>query len=141
RGKYGVGAVIFANGIGYRTDTGKPHPTNWAQFWDTTTFPGPRGLYVATYGTFCWEPALLADGVDPSKLYPLDYNRAQQSLNKIKPSVHLWISSTATGVQALVSGDVTYSVEPNGRIAAAKAQGAKVDFDYGQALISADFWV
>lgn len=43
--KYGVTSVLYTFGIAYRADLGRPtHPTNWAEFWDTKKFPGPRAL-------------------------------------------------------------------------------------------------
>jgi putative spermidine/putrescine transport system substrate-binding protein len=138
----GIVADTSAVGIGYRTDLGlTSHPTSWADFWDTTKFPGPRGLYPGTFTTGPWEPALLADGVDPAHLYPIDFNRALKSLDKIKCAVKVWADKSATGIQAIVSGDVNYTYAGNGRIILAKTGGAKVDFDYGQALVDYDVFI
>ena len=51
-------------------------PQNWADFWDTETFPGPRGL-PDTGDRDWWLPAaaLLADGVKKEDLFPLDLDR------------------------------------------------------------------
>jgi putative spermidine/putrescine transport system substrate-binding protein len=142
RQEYGVASVLYANGIAYRTDRGRTeHPKNWAEFWDTKKFPGPRALPTGTYAIPPWEAALLADGVAPDKLYPIDFKRATASLDKIKPSVKVWFNNTAEGIQALVSGEVDYAFVSYARTFQAKSQGAKVDFEYGQAFLFLDYFV
>lgn len=140
--KYGVIAVLYCYAIAYRTDLGRAdHPTNWVEFWDTKKFPGPRALPSGNAYNPPWTSALLGDGVAPDKLYPLDFKRAAASLDKIKGSVKVWYTETAGGIQAIVSGEVDYASAPTGRIIAARAQGAKIDIDYGQALRYADYFV
>jgi len=140
--KHGVIAVLYCYAIAYRTDLGRTdHPKNWAEFWDTKKFPGPRALPSGNAYNPPWTSALLADGVPPDKLYPLDFKRAAASLSKIKDSVKVWYTETAGGIQAIVSGEVDYASAPTGRIIAARAQGAKIDIDYGQALRYADYFV
>jgi putative spermidine/putrescine transport system substrate-binding protein len=142
RPKFGVAAVIYSFGIAYRTDLGRSdHPKSHAELWDVGKFPGPRALPTGTFANPPWEAALLADGVAPEALYPLDFSRATKSLDAIKPNVSVWFDNTAPGVQALVSGDVDYALLPNGRVLQSKAQGAPVDFEYGQALSYVDYFV
>ena len=52
------------------------HPQGWAEFWDLKAFPGPRTLPDMASGQAPLEFALIADGVTPDKLYPLDLPRA-----------------------------------------------------------------
>ena len=52
----------------------RPVPKNWPEFWDAAKFPGRRGLLARPQDTL--EAALLADGVKPSELYPMDLDRA-----------------------------------------------------------------
>jgi putative spermidine/putrescine transport system substrate-binding protein len=142
RKQYGVAAVAYSFGIAYRTDLKRSaHPTTWQQFWDANAFPGPRALPAGTFANPPWESALLADGVAPNQLYPIDFNRVFTSLDKIKPSVKNWFTDTAAGVQALVSGDVDYASLPNGRVLQAKSQGAPVDFEYSQSMFNIDYFV
>jgi putative spermidine/putrescine transport system substrate-binding protein len=142
RPDYGVAAVMYSYGIGYRTDLGRSdHPISYAELWDTKKFPGPRALPTGTFANPPWEAALLADGVAPDKLYPIDFERATKSLDRIKPNVTVWFDNTAPGVQALVSGDVDYGLMPNGRVLQSKSEGAPVDFEYGQALLYVDYFV
>lgn len=138
----GVVAVMYSYGIAYRTDGDrKSHPTTYAELWDAEAFPGPRALPTGTFANPPWEAALLAAGTPADKLYPLDMEKALASLDKIKPNVSVWFDNTAQGVQALISGDVDYGLMPNGRVLQAKAEGAPVEFEYGQALLYSDYFV
>lgn len=138
---YGVGSDTFSVAICYGTNTFSKdnHPKNWAEFWDTAKYPGARTMWKYPLGTL--ESALLADGVKPENLYPLDVDRAFKSLDKIKKNVKLWWTSGAQTPQALSSGDVTLAASWNSRIAEAKREGAPVDLEYNQALIGGDSWV
>src|SRR5258705_369542 len=72
--------AIFANGISYcalgtnlcyrRDKFPNGGPQSWADFWDVKKFPGTRSLYNNAPRTLAF--ALLADGVAPDKLYPMD---------------------------------------------------------------------
>jgi putative spermidine/putrescine transport system substrate-binding protein len=66
----------------------KTHPMTWAEFWDTKKFPGPRSLRNHPVDNL--EYALLADGVSPDKLYPIDVDRAFKKLDEIAPSISVW---------------------------------------------------
>ena len=67
---------------------------------------------------------------------------AQQLADKIKSRrVVVWYDDVAAGMQALVSGEVDYAFLPNGRVLQAKAQGAPVDFEYGEAFLLTDLFV
>lgn len=133
---------FYACGIAYRTDLSvEGHPTNWAEFWDTERFPGPRSLPRADYWVPAWEAALLADGVAKEELYPLDFDRALGSFDKIKSSVSVWYNDTAAGVQALVGGEVDYAFLCHNRVVAARGEGASVDVEHNEAILLSDMWV
>jgi len=138
---YGVASETFAVAIAYNTDTfnSSNHPKTWSDVWNTKKFPGARSFQKYAEGTL--EAALLADGVKPDKLYPLDVNRAFASLDKIKPSVKSWWTSGAQAPQLLASGELSTAAAWNGRVLAAKKQGSPVEVEYNQAIIFADSWV
>ncbi|MFK4529280.1 putative spermidine/putrescine transport system substrate-binding protein [Bradyrhizobium japonicum] len=139
---YGIGALAYSSAIAFNTKhfpLGK-HPQSWADVWDTQKFPGPRILGAGTYGVPPTEQALMADGVPPQQLYPLDLERSYRSLSKIRPHVVKWITTAAMAPQALVDGEAVIAVGGDGRIGQLKAQGAPVDFVWNQALFSADYW-
>lgn len=104
--KWGVGSNVSATVLAYRTDAFQPGkgPVSWADFWDTKAFPGRRSLF--RYARYSVEEALIADGVAPAKLFPLDVNRAFASLDRIKRHVDVWWTSGAQATQLMTSREV-----------------------------------
>lgn len=138
---YSIGQELYFTNIAYNTELfpSGNHPKSWADFWDTSKFPGPRALYKSPMGTL--ESALLADGVAPEQLYPLDVDRALKSLDKLKKDVKVWWDAGAQPAQLLSTKEVAVSAAWNGRISTVKAQGAKVDNEFNQALAMSTSWV
>ena len=138
---YGIGSDTFNVALAYNTNSFSKanHPQTWAEFWDTKKFPGARSMWKYPLATL--ESALLADGVKPENLYPLDVDRAFKSLDKIKSNVKIWWATGAQPPQALASGDVTAAAAWNGRITTAKSQGSPEDVEYNESLVCGDSWV
>jgi len=82
-----LGTNVYAVTLGFNTETMKNHPRSWADFYNVRDFPGRRSLPRNPIHTL--EGALLADGVAPSELYPLDVERAFAKLDEIKPHIAL----------------------------------------------------
>lgn len=146
KNEYGVGAVVYSVVMAYNTQdfpASKPRPQNWAEFFDTTKFPGPRGMArcekIVDGGDL--EFAELASGVDKDKLYPIDLDRAFKKLAQLKPSVGRWWQSGADAPQSLVNGEISVSTAYNGRVYGAKKQGAPLDFTWNQSLLQYDYWI
>jgi putative spermidine/putrescine transport system substrate-binding protein len=124
--------------MAYRTDVYKTNqPTGWADFWDTKKFPGRRGLYRNPKGIM--ESALLADGVAPKDLYPLNIDRAFAMLDKIRSDVAVWWTSGAQNTQILQSGEVDMADTWSARAFAAIESGAPVNIVW-KGLYSIDGW-
>ena len=128
---------IAAYHIAWNTKLVKPgaEPKDWPGFW---AFSGRRGLWKRPYQTM--EVALMADGVDKDKLYPLDVDRALKSLAKIKDGVYWW-ERGAQVAQILIDGEVEVTAAWNGRVYDPKKSGAPVDYHLNQALLVADAWL
>lgn len=88
--QHAVGAALYATVIVYPTGAAQV-PANWRDFWDVSRFENTRALRRSPVGTL--EFALLADGVDPTKLYPLDTTRAFGSLERIRTATMFWEDS------------------------------------------------
>ena len=108
-------------------------PASWADFWDVKKFPGRRALRNHPIATL--EAALMADGVAPDKLYPLDVDRAFKKLEEIKPHITVWWTSGAQSAQLLNDGEVDMEMAWNGRVSAVAKEGAKVAFTYNQGIL------
>lgn len=138
----GVGTVLYAKVIAFNTKkyTRENGPRSWADVWDVNKFPGPRIIDAGNYVIPPIEYVLLADGVAPGNLYPLDFKRAYAAFSRIKPNVVKWATSAALETEALVSGEGVIGPAQQGRIEQAKQQGAPVDYVWNQALIEHSYW-
>jgi putative spermidine/putrescine transport system substrate-binding protein len=124
--------------MAYRTDVYKKEaPAGWADFWNTTKFPGRRGLYRNPKGVL--EAALLADGVAPKDLYPLDVDRAFKMMDKIRSEVAVWWTAGAQNTQILQNGEVDMADTWSARAFAAIDSGAPVNIVW-KGLYSIDGW-
>ncbi|HEY0296425.1 MAG TPA: ABC transporter substrate-binding protein [Bordetella sp.] len=118
------GFSVYSVLMAYRTDKYANGPAGWRDFWDTDKFPGRRGMFRYPGGTM--ENALLADGVAPKDLYPIDVDRALKSLSKIRKSVSVWWTNGAQNTQILQNGEVDMSDTWNSRVLTAIDAGAPV---------------
>ncbi len=109
--------------------------TSWADFWNVKDFPGKRAL--PDYASYALPLALLADGVKPENLYPLDVDRAFASLQKIKGSVAVWWTSGAQAPQLLEDKEVKYSAAWSGRVVG----NPRLDYTYNQGLLQVSYFV
>ena len=108
-------------------------PQSWRDFWDVKKYPGPRALYNGPFNNL--EFALLADGVAPKDLYPLDMDRAFRSLDKIKKFVEVWWTAGAQPAQLLTDKEVVMTSAWNGRIYNIIKHGVKAGIQWNQGII------
>jgi putative spermidine/putrescine transport system substrate-binding protein len=131
--KHWVAWYMFSTILAWNKDALKgEQPQTWADFWDVKKFPGPRSLGNDTANNL--EFALMADGVAPNKLYPLDVDRAFRKLGELKPQLKVWWQSGAQSVQLIQSGEVNLISLWNARALAAE-KGANVGFTFNQGML------
>lgn len=142
RFEYGLEMLVWAQVLAYRTDLFKGAvPQGWADFWDTKKFPGDRAMYGTTSGGWPeMEFALMAAGVPPDKLYPLDIDKALASYSKIKKDVVKWWDTGAVPTQLLTDREVAMTTVWNGRMAAIQAAGVPAAISWKQGLSKRDAW-
>lgn len=134
-----IGTYSYAGGLGYdpaRHPDGK-HPTTYAEFWDIEKFPGRRGLRSRVSENL--EMALLADGVDPKDLYPLDIERGFKALDRIKPAIRKWIETTPETVTLIGSRELDFTYTYLSRVLPAKANGMSIAMSMKQTLNSLEY--
>jgi len=132
-GRDRVPNYIFSGGVAWNTQqNGARQPRNFREFWDVEQFPGRRAMRNRVSETL--EAALLADGVAPKDLYPLDVERGFAALERIKPQVRKWFEQTAQMVTLLQSREIDWMYAYPNRIRVAQESGIPVDFSFAQTL-------
>ena len=114
------------------------HPVDFAGFYDITKYPGRRVMRSLASETL--EVALVADGVAPKDLYPLDVDRAFRALDRIKPHVSKWANTTPEQVTSVVQNEGDFSYSYFNRVKASQKAGATLDFSFEQTVNSLDYF-
>lgn len=141
RYKFSVDMLPYAQINGYRTDVFPEGPTDWADFWNTEKFPGPRTMISGSGGLNPYlEAALMADGVAMTDLYPIDIDRAYNSLDKVRDSVVRWWDAGAIPAQMLSDKEAVMAVIWNGRMQALLDEGVPVKPVWNQGGLYTDVW-
>ena len=133
---YGVGYIEYSQVMAWNKDKFGTAQLTPADFFDVQKYPGLRVLSADPSQTL--EFALVASGVPPNKLYPLDINRAFTELDKLKGNV---VFKDVTGQAALISqGDAAMAYIANGRIATDIQQGANWAYAWNGAVSVTEHW-
>ncbi len=130
-----ISYCAFAEAICYNTEAfPNGHPTSWADVWNVEKFPGRRMLQDAKAISPNLEFALLASGVNPSELYPLDVKKAFDMLRKIRPSVAKFFDSGAMGASLLAEKTAVLGALWTNRVDTLRQAGAPVAVEWNQAM-------
>jgi putative spermidine/putrescine transport system substrate-binding protein len=118
-------ADVYSYNVVYRNGAFDGNaPSGWSDFFDTSKFPGKRAVW-GSYGVYgLIEGALIADGVAPDDLYPLDLERAFARLDEIKGDLTFY-DTLAQAEGMMVGGDVDLLVAVNLNGFAAAQNGAE----------------
>ncbi|MDO8211988.1 extracellular solute-binding protein [Conexibacter sp. CPCC 206217] len=123
----------------YNSDTfASDPPSTWADFFDVERYPGKRAIPSFYYNGII-EGALIADGVDPKELYPLDLDRAFKKMDSIKDDLLVY-NTLAQSIQQLVSGDVAMGIYTDSAAWQAADAGATIEPIWDQAFIYINLW-
>jgi putative spermidine/putrescine transport system substrate-binding protein len=138
--RWGCASYMFAYVITYQADAfGGRKPMTWKDFWNVKDFPGKRALRKHIDGQL--EAALLADGADPKKLYPIDMKRALDKIKEIKPHCIFW-STGAEAQQLLRDREVTICSAWNHRAAVTRREtNRRVDFHFNEGIAWIASWI
>jgi len=138
---FGVASCAYAEVIAWNK---KRNPglsdLKWSDFWDTERIPGPRAFRDLPATTL--EAALLADGVSPDHLYPLDVDRAFKKLDALraKTKIVLWTAGSEP-IEFLKDRTAVLSTAWNGRIRDAQNEGMPLEMSFNQATLDWLWWV
>jgi putative spermidine/putrescine transport system substrate-binding protein len=114
-------------------------PAGWADFWNQEKFPGSRCMQ--RYAARILPLALAADGMATDKLYPMNIDRAFQSLDKIKPAVRVWWTQGQQSQQLLRDGEIDLIALWHGRVLELIDEGKPIEIVWDQAQIDRAYWV
>lgn len=132
---YSVPEVLWSRVMFYdKKQFAAAHPQGWAEVWDTKRFPGKRTFASKANGG-ALEVALIADGVAPDKLYPLDIDRALKSLGRIRDDI-LWYDTNAQAEQFMTDGQAVLGLVPDGRALSVIDHGAPIALEYNQSMMT-----
>ncbi len=139
---YFVGGFFIGIAQGWLTET-YPNggPEDWADFFDTEKFPGKRA-WPGAPGSYdqSFEIALLADGVAPEDLYPLDFERARAKLDELRGDM-VFYQSYPEVQQLLTSGSAAIAVTVTGQYTALERAGEDVTIQWNQAFVNPNGFV
>lgn len=135
--KWSVPSTAFTTVLAYNKKKYKDkQPQSWKDFFDVKTFPGTR--FFGPFATASLEIALMADGVPPDKLYPLDVERAFRKLKEFRPHITGFPATFGAATQLIVDGEADMLFLPENRLFAAIRSGADYGFTYNQGLMNFD---
>jgi putative spermidine/putrescine transport system substrate-binding protein len=132
--KFQVGSFIYAMVLGYNAKAiaKGSEPKSWAEFWDIKKWPQRRTLPDMASGTPSLEFALLADGVPMNKLYPIDIERAFNSMSRIRSAIPKFWDTGALSSTMLADNEVAMGAIWSTRLQVAIDQGAPLDVQWNQ---------
>lgn len=128
-----AGAYLNSFVIVYREDAYPEAPQGWADFWDVEKFPGKRA--ISNYYEGIAEAAVLADGVTPEDVYPLDLDRAFEKLDELKPNITV-VDGFAALRQAIQTGQVDMALLPSGSAATSVMDTPGLAISWEQNILS-----
>jgi len=137
-GKYGVANYVFSNVLAY--DSGATRgiaPDSWTDFFDLQRFPGKRTMCKWIQGQL--EFVLLADGVAPAALYPLDVDRAFKKLAPMLPHIIFW-DGGAQSQQLFREGEVVMGNIWHTRANLLNKEAPHFKWTWSQNLLFASAW-
>ncbi|BCB75697.1 ABC transporter substrate-binding protein [Phytohabitans flavus] len=115
----------YANIFSYNADLyPNEKPTKIEDFFDVKRFPGKRIVYDYPKAGLL-EAALVADGVPPEKVYPIDLDRALKKIDTIKSSI-VFAPSYGAIQQMLVDRQASMVLTVTARSIVSAQSGAKL---------------
>lgn len=137
--------ILYATMFAYNTEAfADGGPQTIEDVWDVEKFPGTRALQQIPQKNLEW--ALIADGVEPDKVYEVlateeGQNRAFAKLDEIKDNV-IWWSEGAQPPQMLADKEAVIATAYNGRIFNAQVnEDQPFEIMWDHQMFETDGWV
>lgn len=135
-----VPSFTYAVMLAYNPDVLDSAPRSWTDFFDTEAFPGKRAIYGESASGGTLEIALLADGVAPEDLYPLDVDRALAKLDTIRDDLVIF-DTMADSERLMVEGDVAMIEGWQARVLGARLEGSRFKVIPSERIVAYDVFM
>jgi putative spermidine/putrescine transport system substrate-binding protein len=136
--EFGICNYTYSNVLAYDTKkVGDNPPTSWVDFFDTAKYPGKRTMCKWIQGQL--EAVLLADGVKPEEIYPLDVDRAFKKLEPLLPDLIFW-ENGAQSQQLFRDGEVVMGNIWHTRANLLRKENPQYTWTWNQNLMFASAW-
>jgi putative spermidine/putrescine transport system substrate-binding protein len=138
--QHGIEVGTFGMVLAWDGDAYETAPSSMSDLWDVQRFPGKRCFFNNPQYGWTLEAALLADGVAPDALYPLDVDRALAKLDEIKSDITWWTSG-AQSIESFENGSCDIGILWANRATTAKTEnGFPMEITWNQAGYSNSVW-
>lgn len=138
--EHGIQVGTFGMVLAWDGEAYDQAPTSMSDLWDLQKFPGKRCFFNNPQYGWTLEAALLADGVAPADLYPLDVDRALGKLDEIKSDITWWTSG-AQSIESFENGSCDIGILWANRASSAKADnGFPMEISWNGAGYSNSVW-
>lgn len=129
---------FYAYALAWNTKDADNHPNSWNDFFDTARYTGTRGIPGG--GSFgALEIARVGSGTPSTDVYPIDVDKAIQSLTTLRKNGRLeFYSNGADLMNKLGTGELDYSLAFSNRVIAGIKQGLPVDMTLNGAMAVPD---
>ncbi|WP_119166728.1 ABC transporter substrate-binding protein [Algihabitans albus] len=139
RTDWGVGSYLYSFALTWDRNKLPSRPETWADFWNVKDFPGRRTLRNNVEGML--EAALLADGVAPEDIYPIDLERAFAKIREIKDDTIFWTSGSQSQ-ELFRNGEVALGNLWHTRaLLLRKETEGRIAFHFNQGILFAGAWL
>ena len=136
--EFGICNYTYSNVLAYDVKkVGDTPPASWVDFFDTAKYPGKRTMCKWIQGQL--EAVLLADGVKPEDIYPLDVDRAFKKLEPLLPNLIFW-ESGAQSQQLFRDGEVVMGNIWHTRANLLRKENPQYTWTWNQNLMFASAW-
>lgn len=135
--EYGYDALRNAFVLGYLPETYPDEataPDSFDDLFRPEDFPGKRCLFQYPQYAGTLEGALMADGVAPADVYPLDVERALARLSSMKDDI-VWYESGSEAAQLLLNGSCDMAAILNGVAQGASNRGDDITIAWDNSVI------
>ena len=137
---YGLGFHNDAVVLGYSAAAFPDEAPTVADFFDTTAFPGTRGMTVGGFEDWTRPSlALVADGVAPADLIPLDWDRAFETLDPLKEDI-VWYRGGTEMVTLMVEKQAVMCLCSDARMLQAQKVEPDVRLSFDGGMRTVIFW-